>query len=342
MSVQSGITADQRLLDLFSECRRPGFKAYRSIKVKIDNEKLILAGTSSTQGSFKSDWDTCVKPHLENSQCCYILYRADNINQNESFEWILLAYVPDTSVVREKMLYSSTRNTLKKELGLVQEEIFGSSEDDLLWSGYQAHLASVNAPAPLTIAEIEVAEIKSQEVGASIGASTKHSLVGGGSIAFPISLEAMEALNKLKDGEWSFVSLSIDVYKETINLDTADNTVTENIASKLPENSPRYVFTAFTHDKEGESRRPIFFVYCCPGYKVTVKERMLYSSCRNYVIGKTTSEVGLQLSKKLEVSGPEELLKSLFYNELYPQELDKKKTFSKPKPGGRGPRRLVR
>ena len=45
-------------------------------------------------------------------------------------QWILLAYTPDGSKVRDRMLYASTRDTLKKELGrsYFVDELYGSEK----------------------------------------------------------------------------------------------------------------------------------------------------------------------------------------------------------------------
>lgn len=46
------------------------------------------------------------------------------------YEWVLISWSPDDSPVREKMLYASTKATLKKEFGAAQikDEIFGTVE----------------------------------------------------------------------------------------------------------------------------------------------------------------------------------------------------------------------
>lgn len=70
--------------------------------------------------------------------------------------------------VRLKMLYAATRATVKKEFGggHVKDELFGTVKDDLSLAGYQKHLSSCAAPAPLTSAERELQQIRINEVGA--------------------------------------------------------------------------------------------------------------------------------------------------------------------------------
>lgn len=56
------------------------------------------------------------------------LFRLDSRSHGGGYEWILISWSPDDSPVRQKMLYASTKATLKKEFGTAQivDEIFGN------------------------------------------------------------------------------------------------------------------------------------------------------------------------------------------------------------------------
>ena len=45
-----------------------------------------------------------------------MLFRLDTTN-NLGYEWLFIAWSPDDSPVRQKMLYSATRASIKKEFG---------------------------------------------------------------------------------------------------------------------------------------------------------------------------------------------------------------------------------
>ena len=104
------------------------------------------------------------------------------------------------------------------------------------------------------------------------------------------------------------------------------------------------------------------FIYSMPGYSVSIKERMLYSSCKNSVVDVLERVYSIPVDKKVEVDSGEELtveflmvtyiFKSHIYlhiyhyftfqGELHPiKNLDKPK-FSKPAPPSRGARRLTK
>lgn len=46
------------------------------------------------------------------------MFRFDDVPNAGAYRWVLLAWVPDTAKVRDKMLYSSSRDDLKRSLGL--------------------------------------------------------------------------------------------------------------------------------------------------------------------------------------------------------------------------------
>ena len=60
----------------------------------------------------------------------------------DSFRWILISWSPDNSSVRNKMLYASTKASLKKEFGggQIYDDIYGNVKEDVSLSGYQRHL----------------------------------------------------------------------------------------------------------------------------------------------------------------------------------------------------------
>ena len=74
-----------------------------------------------------SDYDANVVPVLEEARPCYIIYRLDSKNAY-GYDFLLLAYSPDFSHVREKMLYAATRSTLKSTFGsnYISDEVFGT------------------------------------------------------------------------------------------------------------------------------------------------------------------------------------------------------------------------
>lgn len=47
------------------------------------------------------------------------------------------------------------------------------------------------------------------------------------------------------------------------------------------------------------------FIYSMPGYKCSIKERMLYSSCKSRLLDTVEQEFCLEIAKKVRMSPPE-------------------------------------
>lgn len=90
-------------------------------------EELVLSATKDCINTWDKDYDTLIKPLIEENQPCYLLYRFDTKNSS-GFDWLLISWSPDTAPVRQKMLYASTKATLKQEFGSsnIKEELHGT------------------------------------------------------------------------------------------------------------------------------------------------------------------------------------------------------------------------
>lgn len=105
-----------------------------------------------------------------------------------------------------------------------------------------------------------------------------------------------------------------------------------------------------------------------PGYSCSVKERMLYSSCKGPLLDIIESNLGLTVSKKvnfisnkalflkissklnydtkrfqLEIDADEKLTEDYLIDEIHPKQVADKPKFEKPKgPPSRGAKRLTK
>jgi twinfilin-like protein len=74
----------------------------------------------------------------------------------------------------------------------------------------------------------------------------------------------------------------------------------DKLPSKVPEDSGRYHLYKFKHTHEGDYMENIVFIYSMPGYNCPIKERMLYSSCKNPLTD-TITNLGLDIVKKVRM-----------------------------------------
>lgn len=80
------------------------------------------------------------------------------------------------------------------------------------------------------------------------------------------------------------------------------------------------------------------FLYYCPD-DIKPKLKMFYSTCKQVVV-KLCENLGVVLSKSIELSETKEITTAAVLEELYPQ-VAVKKTFKKPARPGRGNARLI-
>ncbi|XP_011814228.1 PREDICTED: twinfilin-2 isoform X2 [Colobus angolensis palliatus] len=248
MAHQTGIHATEELKEFFAKARAG---SVRLIKVVIEDEQLVLGASQEPVGRWDQDYDRAVLSLLDAQQPCYLLYRLDSQNA-QGFEWLFLAWSPDNSPVRLKMLYAATRATVKKEFGggHIKDELFGTVKDDLSFAGYQKHLSSCAAPAPLTSAERELQQIRINEVKTEISVESKHQTLQG--LAFPLQPEAQRALQQLKQKMVNYIQLKLDLERETIELVHTEPTDVAHLPSRVPRDAARYHFFLYKHTHEGD------------------------------------------------------------------------------------------
>ncbi|XP_063071534.1 twinfilin-2 isoform X2 [Engraulis encrasicolus] len=316
----------------------------RVIQVLIRNEQLVLGAYREPSQSWDRDYDNFLLPLLDEEEPCYILYRLDSQNA-QGYEWLFISWSPDQSPVRLKMLYAATRATVKKEFGggQVKDEMFGSMKEDICLQGYQRHESSSSAPAPLTAAERELQQIRLTEVNVERSADMcKPQTVGG--LAFPLQDAAKRALQQLTDKRINYIQLRLDTEKETIDLVHTNPTETRDLPQRVPTDTPRYHFFLYKHNHEGEYLESVVFIYSMPGYSCSVKERMLYSSCKSCLLDEVARDYHLEVAKKMEIDSGEELTEEFLYDEVHPKQHAFKQAFAKPRgpAGKRGNKRLIR
>jgi len=335
MTHSSQLPVSAQLEDVFATARTKG--GVRYIKVVIRDEQLVPDGTESLGSSAEADFGK-VASLLKPKTPCYVLYRLDTTNTLGS-EWLLVAYVPDGSSVKDRMLYASTRDSLKKQLGksyFVSSDLYGTEVSEFTWEAYQDTQIRPTTAAPLTVTEMQYHHESSQEV------HTGHTKEYVHSVRFPLSADAINALNNLATKQHNFVQLSIDGSKETVELVSAKRVNgIAGLKSELPKTEPRFTFFRYTHNFKGEALDSIVFIYSCSD-DAPVKSRMLYSSVKAVVTGAAEdARVIVERNGKIEIADVDEITEEFIMESLHPA-VEVKKGFARPMRPGKGGARLIR
>ncbi|KER32886.1 hypothetical protein T265_12731 [Opisthorchis viverrini] len=201
MTHQSGIHADEYVTAQLTAAQR---SHVRALQVVIENESLIVNKVTSIRGSWREDYNAEILPMLDKKRPCYILFKLDSTSEFGN-DWALISWVPDSASVREKMLYASTRATLRRQFGdhLIKEDLTGNAFSDVDLNGFEKHLTSKESPAPLTAAEIEKASNLNNEVSGGFYAARPT----GSSLQFGLTNGAAAELQRFARGLCNYVQL---------------------------------------------------------------------------------------------------------------------------------------
>lgn len=289
---------------------------------------------------FERDWDKLIQPEIEQDVPCFLLYRLDVKSEN-GYAWMLITWIPDIATIRQKMIYASTKSTLKLEFGgsNIKEEYHATTPEEMTFAGYQKNKISMSAPTPLTAREEEINELRRTEIKADVSVDTRHQTLGG--INCPITEAAKQAIKDLKRGSYNYLQFHIELDKEEIHITKADNIDVHKLSSQVPTDHARFHIFLFKHSYDGDYLESFVFIYSMPGYNCSVKERMMYSSSKAPFLD-TINSLGIDITKRLEVDDASELSEENLIDELHPKKMLHKQQFAKPAPPSRGPRRLIK
>jgi len=299
----------------------------------IQDEQLVAADTHSLSSSLEEDFEAA-KEHFEPKKPTYILFRLDTQN-SLGHEWTLLSYVPDGSPVKQRMLYASTRDTLKQQLGksYFAPDMHGSSIDDFTWEAFLGRSEKEVSDVLLTASEVQL----KHEITAEIDPGHTREYVH--SVKFPLSKDASKALSSLGEKK-NFVQLLVDARHETVELETAKHIKPRELAENVSPTEPRFTFFRYRHTFAGEAIDSNVFIYSCPDAS-SVKLRMLYSTVKS-VLTAAAEDAGISLERgaKVEISDPSELTEEFLNETLHPKK-EVKQGFARPMRPGKGKPRLT-
>ena len=113
-------------------------RTVRVLKIKIQDEDLILDGIIDKVNGAEEDFNTILVDSLKDTQASFALFCLTDDNA-DALSWAMIAWVPDGCRVRDKMLYSSSREDLKRSIGLgyFKCEYAANQRSDVTWAQFQ-------------------------------------------------------------------------------------------------------------------------------------------------------------------------------------------------------------
>ena len=312
----------------------------RYVKAIIEGEKIVLAGTSAVSGSAEEDFnDTVVKEVNLSAEPRYYCF---NIDGNGA-DFVLIAFVPEDSPVRQKMLYASCHKDIVSQLGKdkFKSEWYCNELKDMVWSGISQQINHDETDAPLTEAEIfKKEELKSQATAeASTGVMT--------GLPFQPTSALLTALDNFKSQDVNFIALNVGKNEELDLISSAQVSGDSEINAQI--NTEAGAFYIIRYPSDGgktlidASSSNAFFIFCCPD-SVSVKDRMVLATVKSTAI-QICEGAGIKFVKTMETTTPDDVLSDIMSEVKTMTEsrsLQNKVAFSKPKRPGRGKRRIMK
>merc|ERR1719229_1301663 len=216
--------------------------------------------------------------------------------------YILIHYAPDLSPVKQRMIYASSRPSLKAFLGPSS-----FSEDYHCSSTEEMNLKSIVDARTLhhkidfrSEAEIE----KEQAAMESVATAAKSAVMK--SLPIEVQDSAKAAIEAYKSGGSQCVFLTLTKGTQGIEGEAQKANNIGQIKALLTEKDPRYILFMYSKSKQDQEEQKeqvgskMIFGYYCPD-QADRKLRFTYSTCKTNVI-EYCSSVGLEFYSKVEVT----------------------------------------
>eukprot|EP00635_Sarcinochrysidales_sp_CCMP3193_P012312 CAMPEP_0118907956 /NCGR_PEP_ID=MMETSP1166-20130328/11175_1 /TAXON_ID=1104430 /ORGANISM="Chrysoreinhardia sp, Strain CCMP3193" /LENGTH=346 /DNA_ID=CAMNT_0006847335 /DNA_START=38 /DNA_END=1078 /DNA_ORIENTATION=- len=274
-------------------------KSVRWVCGRIDGEAVKLSATGKVAGSTAEDFDTLqAEARLTADEPGFVMFARDDDDDEGTRRWMLVAWVPDTAAPRLKMIYSSSREDLKSQLGagyFGYKDYCANADADLAWSMVTHFELTDHDNRPLTEQEQLFLEEKKMEKDTSVKSN------GMAAVPFQLSTDAREALRNTRD--LALIEIALDDKDDSL-LGLAKKT-TSNVDS-LPSalstvSQPRFLLAT----EGADTTQKVVFIYFCPD-DASLKHKMTYSTAKATFVDLAAAN-GVTIAKSIEVRDPDDL-----------------------------------
>lgn len=358
MSSRAPISGNQNLRDQLSKADSDADFGYILVKINFDDNSFqavkYVAKEQDEEDTalFKRMAADCVE-----KEHCYFIIRdpiraqqqqqqaADAESKEEAAAtssslnlYILVHFAPDLSPVKQRMIYASSRPSLKTFLGhsSFSEDYHCSATDELTLQAIVSARTLHHKIDFRSDAEIE----KEQASLESVATAAKSAVMA--SLPVDVRESAVSAVAAYKAGESRTVLLTLDAKSQGIDGAASEAQSVAEICALLSEEEPKYILFTYAktrQDEDGDAEEKAqeqaqaqagekrVFCYFCPA-KADRKRRFTFSTCKANVIEYCAS-VGVDFYAKVELTTREEFSAEVMDYHVFPKQ-DKKEQFAMP------------
>ena len=295
----SNLPLDPALLEAWKECQSKS-SGVRFLVCKIDNEKIVLSQQVNRNRHASADFDGSLKPLMTETEPALIVYLV------KDEKWLLIAWTPDAASVRDKILYASCRDTLKKALvaggGDFEADYAASEPDELTWKAYFNRYEDVRARGLMTEKEQILSDTlaEERERQAEMVSDAKKVDKSTGVIPFKLEdscKEALAAFSATSSNNTSILEMSVQ--DETISFVSSNLELAADVEFRSLMSATEARFLLLRKSEK------VLFVFSCPE-DLHVRIKMVQSSSKATIMQKIADE-GINIDENIEVRDAAEL-----------------------------------
>ncbi|KAF4040438.1 Cofilin/tropomyosin-type actin-binding protein [Phytophthora infestans] len=299
----------------------------RFVKVSIEGESFVLSAAGPASSEPRNDVEQLVTSNLNAEQAAFVLLCPDT--NVAALRWVLLAFVPESVSVRDRMLYSSSRDSLKKQLGLnyFSGEFHATELSEVTWASFLEARKKQAADAPLSESERLLKEAALLERDTNVKSSAM------GVVPFEITQNVRDKLRLLQDNKFDWIAMKLSEDNESVEVvKSLENVQLIDVPTTLDRRSPSFV--AYRYRAGATSA--LIFMYVCPEDS-PVRLKMVYSTCKATVLSVANEELHIKFDHTIEINNPSSAVDDI-RSELAPktEEELKPREFARPAAPGRG------
>jgi twinfilin-like protein len=234
---RANLNVSSQLQSIFQSAQEAS-STVRAIKAAISNEEIVFSSNLQITGTAQADFNTLLPTILSGTEAAMVLFRLGDTSTDKNHKWLLIAWVPDGCRVRDKMLYSSSREDLKKSLGFGQftADYAASLTTDIKWDAYLESIAKVNKEDVLTEKERTLKEEDAMVHTERAALGSKSTAMGV--VPFTLGQGVQDAFRNFNAGKCNWLEMS--VVSEVIRLEASKTlAITDNLESNVNAESPR-------------------------------------------------------------------------------------------------------
>jgi twinfilin-like protein len=257
----------------------------RTLRLTIIDENIVCDGQLAPVADVEADFNSLAGGLVENQPHVFVFCLDPAA---AALQWILIAWTPDLSKVRDKMLYASSRDDIKKTLGLnyfvsgKAGDYYANEAADMNWGAY---LQSHQSDTSLYLSETE----KALKLEANLERDHSVKSTAMGVIPFHFTEPLRQQFQAFSAGSCNWVGMRID--KETVELTGAQTLAAMDPATleaQVGTVEPEFYAVNYLNKLK-------VFVYSCPENS-PIKLKMVCSTAKATIVGECET-LGLVFDK---------------------------------------------